>query len=117
MSVVGQFGEASLSRRYSFSVGGHIFDMCWLMNQCLERRDLGVESVSSTHIGQTRYPCGGCVNRGGLCRCGMTGVHKVLCSGICRVWRVFPCVWCSVATAVFVCLDHACIVGVLLLRI
>ena len=47
----------------------------------------------------------------------MTGINEVLCSGIGRVRRVFPCVWCSMITAVFVCLYNACVVKVVLLRI
>ena len=47
----------------------------------------------------------------------MTGINEVLCSGIGRVRRVFPCVWCSMITTVFVCLDNTCVVRFVLLRI
>ena len=47
----------------------------------------------------------------------MTCVNEVVYSGICRVWCVFPCVWCYMITAVFVCLYNACVVKVVLLRI
>ena len=50
-------------------------------------------------------------------RSGMTGVNEVVCGGVGRVWCVFPCVWCSMMTAVFICLYNAGVVRVLLLRI
>ena len=47
----------------------------------------------------------------------MTGVNEVVYSGIGRMWCVFPCVWCSMMTEIFVLLYNACVVRVVLLRI